>query len=69
MKEKLSLKEFKKCSKCGLEKEIICFGKNLKCKNGINSYCKECKSKKDKQYRIKNKDKISVKKNRVYTVS
>ena len=33
----------KTCTKCNLPKETTDFGKNSKCKDGINSICKECR--------------------------
>ena len=33
----------KVCSKCKIEKEISCFNKSKKAKDGLFSYCKECR--------------------------
>lgn len=41
--------ETKKCSKCGRELPVECFGKHNSSKDGLQSYCKECA----KQYRAK----------------
>lgn len=32
----------KTCNKCGIEKELHCFGKNKAMKDGLHSSCKEC---------------------------
>ena len=32
----------KRCSRCKIEKEEICFGKNKNQKDGLNLWCKEC---------------------------
>ena len=47
--------ERKICSKCLIDKELCEFGKNI---YGINASCKECKKQYDKEYRIKNKERI-----------
>jgi hypothetical protein len=51
----------KTCSKCGIEKPLSDFPKAKQCKDGYLGFCKECKSKQDReysaQYRIDNKDK------------
>ena len=51
----------KKCSKCGVEKELSEFYKNKKSNNGIYSICKKCECKKSKEYCRKNKEKIKEK--------
>lgn len=43
----------KKCTKCKNEKELSCFGKRSKAKDGLNYVCKECKKEQDKTYYIK----------------
>lgn len=47
---------FKKCSKCKIEKSIKFFSKNSSRKDGLNPYCKECVSEKNRE----NKEKRSV---------
>lgn len=32
----------KLCTKCGVEKELVCFAKSIKGKYGVRSNCKEC---------------------------
>lgn len=49
----------KKCSKCGIEKDYIFFGKRKASKDGLSYICKECKSKIDKEYSKNNKEDIS----------
>lgn len=51
----------KKCPKCGRELSLECFGKCKSSKDGLQSYCKECKKQYDadnaeyfKQYRADN---------------
>lgn len=39
----------KKCSKCGVEKDESCFGKDRFSSTGLRSGCKECRSKDRKQ--------------------
>jgi len=52
----------KKCSKCEIEKELLEFYKNQKSKDGYDRVCKECRSKSDKKYREKNKERLKIKK-------
>lgn len=56
------------CSKCGIEKDISCFGVNKAMKDGFRSHCKECQKKyyqahksKKAEYYQNNKEKISEK--------
>lgn len=46
------------CSKCNIEKESSEFHKRAASKDGLNTICKECKYNVDKQYNIKNWEKI-----------
>ncbi|QOX64228.1 hypothetical protein FRZ06_13205 [Anoxybacterium hadale] len=50
----------KKCALCGQEKNISEFGKNSRNKDGLHSYCKECNSKKAKEYNKTEKGKANV---------
>lgn len=47
----------KVCNRCGLEKEVECFGKDKNSKDGLYSICKECKH----QYYMENKEIITLK--------
>lgn len=49
----------KKCSKCGIEKDESEFNKNLKSKDGLYCHCKQCTKERKREYREKNKEKIS----------
>ena len=40
----------KTCSKCKIEKPICCFAKNKTRKDGLQHYCKECKSALKRKY-------------------
>lgn len=51
----------KKCSKCGIEKEVICFNKNKSKKSGYNSSCKECEKIHKAEYRKNNRNKLKEK--------
>ncbi len=46
----------KVCSKCHIEKDESEFWKKKECKNGINSYCKQCASKRKKEYYSANRE-------------
>lgn len=47
----------KKCSKCKIEKSLSEFGKNRTEPDGLQHYCRACKSARDKAYNEKNRDK------------
>jgi len=47
----------KKCNRCKEEKPLGEFHKNKQKPDGLQSFCKECSSKKNKEYYIKNKEK------------
>lgn len=53
----------KKCSKCGRELPLECFGKHKKAKDGLQWYCKECK----KQYNSEHTDEIKIYNKQYYT--
>jgi hypothetical protein len=48
----------KKCTKCGIEKELSEFHKDKYAKNGIHPVCRKCREKYKKEYRRNNKEKI-----------
>ena len=48
----------KKCSRCGEWKEIGCFHKDSRAKDGVVSACKKCVLEKSKQYYANNREKI-----------
>lgn len=52
----------KTCTKCNNSKNIKEFGTNKKSHDGLYYWCKACKRVYDKAYKIKNRDKILVKK-------
>lgn len=52
--QKIIKKMIKKCSKCGVEKDLSLFNKDISSKDEHRSNCKEC----SKQYRIDNKEKL-----------
>lgn len=49
----------KRCTKCGIEKEEIEFQKNKTNPDGLQYWCKLCKNKTNKTYRINNAEKCS----------
>jgi hypothetical protein len=49
--------ETKICRKCNIEKETCEFGKRKTSKDGLRSYCNQCRSLESKQYRLKNPEK------------
>lgn len=51
----------KKCSKCSIEKELVCFSKNKRSKDGLRCDCKDCRKETIRIYRENNKDKIKEK--------
>ena len=50
----------KKCSKCGVEKELAEFSKDKRIKDGLRSNCKECKNAQAKDHYEANRDKIKA---------
>lgn len=56
----------KKCSKCGVEKELKYFYKRKDSKDGYRSECKECKNKVSKEWALLNKDKVKKIKRKYY---
>lgn len=62
----MNIMETKKCSKCGVVKEICEFHKHPTSKLGVRGVCKMCRlleKEKNKLYREKNKEKIKIKNN------
>jgi len=56
----------KVCSKCNLEKEKDFFYKRKDSNDGLRADCKECFNIGNKNYCIKNKDKVKKYKNEFY---
>jgi len=50
--------DMKTCTKCKVEKELTEFSLCKKSKGGFRSICKECRRKENKEYNLKNKQKI-----------
>ena len=46
----------KRCSKCRKDKLVSCFDKSITMKDSLQGICKTCKSKINKEYRLKNKE-------------
>lgn len=46
----------KRCSKCGRELPLECFGKHKRKKDGLQAYCKECMKQYMKEYNADNAD-------------
>jgi len=46
----------KRCTKCGLKKELIAFPRNKSRKDGLDGWCKACHLENAKQWALKNKD-------------
>src|SRR4030042_481611 len=57
------------CRYCKKNKEEAFFIKNKRTKDGQKGTCKECKSKADKEYREKNKEKLSKYFNQLWNAS
>lgn len=49
----------KTCSICGISKNISEYHKKSNSKDGLRSWCRECASARDKEYRRKNREKIN----------
>ena len=49
----------KKCTKCGIEKELDCFHKDSRSKDALESRCKSCTKKKNAEYYQNNKEKFA----------
>lgn len=48
----------KRCLDCKIEKELIGFNKNCRKKDGLEIYCKECRTKRNKDEKVKNPNKV-----------
>ena len=48
----------KGCSKCGEEKSLEEFSKNISTGDGLERWCKDCKKKTQQEYRDKHRDAI-----------
>ncbi len=59
----------KECSKCRVSKPVQFFSKDSSRKDSLSKWCKECVSKKNKLYRIKNNDKIKKQRREYYTLN
>jgi hypothetical protein len=57
----------KLCVKCNVEKEKTLFNKFKSSKDGLQSYCKECCKIIDKEYKLKNKEKLKEKQLEYYS--
>lgn len=56
----------KKCSKCGLEKDYVEFGKDKSHSDGLRSSCKICQNSTAKKRRLENKDEIKKYRKKYY---
>ena len=54
------------CTKCNIEKDINCFGKDKYSKQGYTSACKDCRNQYSKKYHKENSDNIHKRKNDYY---
>jgi hypothetical protein len=59
----------KKCIKCGENKSLEEFYKDKRGTQGRYTYCKTCGKKIDKEYRIRNKQRISKKRKEYYYIN
>ena len=56
----------KTCARCGEEKDIDLFIKHKRMKDGLDSYCKTCRSQRNAHYHAINHDKITAKMRKRY---
>lgn len=49
----------KKCTKCGIEKDLDCFYKDSRSKDGLESRCKSCRRLSNAEYWKNNKEKLA----------
>jgi len=68
LKLELHKQQLKKCPRCDLIKPYNDYGKNKSNFGGVQPYCKECKSRRDKEYRIdpKFREQLLSKKSQYY---
>ena len=62
-------KDKKKCSTCKIIKQKNEFSKHADSTDGLFSLCKSCKSKSDAVYRVENKEKLKIKKQKEYILN
>ena len=60
------MNEFKKCSKCDIEKELSEFSFR-KDTEKYRNYCKQCQSFQHKKWEYNNREKIKIIKNNIFT--
>ena len=61
MDEMKLLAFYKKCPKCGQEKEWTCFGKSNRDKFGLKYECKQCRNIVSRNYYLQNKERVKEK--------
>ena len=54
-----------KCRKCELELELVEFNKNSNSKTGLSSYCKKCCRDIQKDFYLKNTQKVKERKRKI----
>lgn len=59
MRKGYNMIEVKKCTKCGKELPIKCFGKDSQKTDGLRKWCKDCVKKHNQKYYLENAEKIS----------
>lgn len=60
------MEEIKQCKKCNISKPLNLFNKVKGTKDGHRGECKKCESARSKEWRLKNKEKIKIKKKEYY---
>jgi hypothetical protein len=53
-----NMSNLKKCNKCNLEKDEICFSKNKTKKDGLSALCKDCHKNYRRKHYLENKEKV-----------
>jgi hypothetical protein len=59
----------KRCSKCGEEKPLECFGPRKKTKDGKNWHCKKCHAAQSRDWKSKNRDHCRAKRLNTYALN